>query len=124
MLDASREYADMTPDAVSREELIELVTRHQAVEPEPLWRYLAERGGGAALPADGAEVAADMVRAGLLTAFQAERLLADDGRCLSVGRYRILDRLGGSVYLAERRPGGLGLVAVKVLPLGEQADRA
>jgi serine/threonine-protein kinase len=41
-----------------------------------------------------------------------------------VGRYRILDRLGGSVYLAERRPGGLGTVAVKVLPLSEQADRA
>src|SRR3954447_14084263 len=84
MLDASREYAVMTLHDLSSEELIDLVTRYQVVEPEPLWQYLAARGGGGSLPPDAREAAADMVRAGLLTPFQAERLLASDGRSLAL----------------------------------------
>jgi serine/threonine-protein kinase len=112
----------VTTTDLSAEELIDLVTRYQAAEPEPLWHYLAARGGAAALPADAAAVADDMVCAGLLTAYQAERLLAGDGRSLNLGRFRILDRLGERVFLGERRPGGLGKVAIKVLQ-SVQADR-
>jgi response regulator RpfG family c-di-GMP phosphodiesterase len=65
---------------------------------------------------------ASLVEAGLLTAYQATRLLAGTLHGLVLGNYRILDRLGSGgmavVFLAEhvlmRRR-----VAVKVLPVDE-----
>jgi serine/threonine-protein kinase len=114
----------VTAHELSSGELIELMTDHQVAEPESLWQYLADRGGAGSLPPGGAAAAAELVAAGLLTPFQADRLLTGDGLSLGVGRYRLLDRLGGRVYLGERRPGGLSKVAIKVLPLTGQHDRA
>jgi len=48
------------------------------------------------------ELAAEMVRRGMLTPFQAEALLQGKARALTLGSYAILDRLGqggmGQVY--------------------------
>ncbi len=72
------------------------------------------------------ELLARMVRAGLLTAFQARRLAHGQHHGLVLGNYRVLDRLGnGSAgvvfrgeHLATLRP-----VALKVLALHPALDR-
>jgi serine/threonine protein kinase len=102
------------------DDLIDLLAREQIVEPDSLWQYLARRGGAGSLPQEREVVLAEMVREGLLTAYQGDRLLEGDPAALSVGRYRLLERLGGpasSVYRARKRPGGPDR-AVKVLAVG------
>lgn len=107
----------MTTPAIATDELIDLISRHQVIDPEPLWQFLASRGGAAGLPPDSSDLVADLVREQMLTDYQGEQLLAGQVTGLVIGKYHLLSRLGGldsSVYLAERRPGGQR-VAIKVL---------
>jgi serine/threonine protein kinase len=68
-----------------------------------------------------------MVQEGLLTHFQAEQIMLGKWRRFTIGKYKVLERLGsggmGSVYLCEhkfmRRR-----VAVKVLPAAKAEDQA
>ena len=66
------------------------------------------------------------MREGLLTEFQAEKLLNGKGNCLLIGKYKVLDHLGtgamGTVYLCEH-PQMRRLVAVKVLRPGIVSPR-
>jgi serine/threonine protein kinase len=70
------------------------------------------------------ELANRLVRQRLLTAYQAEQLLQGDRRSLSIGKFRVLERLGGGssgcVYLVEQ-PGIGRRAAVKVLPYAGDA---
>ncbi len=82
------------------------------------------------LPASdrGQAVARGLVELGVLTRFQAERLLAGRAAGFVLGQYRVLDEIGrggmGRVYRAEHRTMGR-LVALKVLaPQLVQTDRA
>jgi tRNA A-37 threonylcarbamoyl transferase component Bud32/outer membrane protein assembly factor BamB len=78
------------------------------------------------LPADPHRCAAVLVKAGLLTAFQAKSLLAGKHQGLLIGSYRVLEPVGqggmGVVYKAEhtalKRP-----AAVKVLPPEKAKDK-
>lgn len=74
------------------------------------------------------ELAQSLVVAGLLTSFQAEKLLTGKWRGFLIsGKYRLLERLGaggmGAVYLCEHVLMGRR-VALKVLPIAQAADPA
>ena len=82
-------------------------------------------GSTANLPEDLGKAAGLLVRDGVLTHFQAEQFLQGKWRRFTIGKYKVLERLGsggmGSVYLCEhkfmRRR-----VAVKVLPTAKAED--
>jgi eukaryotic-like serine/threonine-protein kinase len=74
------------------------------------------------------EFADSLIHAGLLTRFQAEKLLTGRWRGFIIsGKYRLLERLGaggmGAVYLCEHILMGRR-VALKVLPLAQAEDAA
>src|SRR5215470_14411628 len=79
------------------------------------------------LPPDPPGLAFQLVRDGVLTHFQAEQFLQGRWRRFTIGKYKVMERLGqggmGSVYLCEhkfmRRR-----VAVKVLPAAKAEDQA
>jgi serine/threonine protein kinase len=74
------------------------------------------------------QLAEALVRAGMLTNFQAEKLLSGRWRGFQIsGKYRLLERLGaggmGAVYLCEHILMGRR-VALKVLPIAQAEDPA
>ena len=78
------------------------------------------------LPKDPQALASELVKAGLLTSFQAKQLLTGRHRGFILGRCKILKPIGqggmGSVYLAEdtklKR-----LVAIKILAADKAKDK-
>jgi serine/threonine protein kinase/tetratricopeptide (TPR) repeat protein len=102
------------PPPTNADELLALLQRSELVAAERL-REL-EPPPPAATPK---QLAAQLVASGLLTRFQAEQLLLGKYRGFTLGKYRVLERIGhggnGTVYLCEhqivRRK-----VAIKVLP--------
>jgi serine/threonine protein kinase len=105
-------------------DFLDVVRKSQQVDASRLDAFLRRPD---ALPGEPRALAALLVRAGVLTAFQAEQFLLGKHRGFTLGGYRILERLGsggsGTVYLAEhlvmkRR------VALKVLPAAYADDPA
>jgi len=115
----------MTKVAASK--LIELLRRSGLVEDARLTSFLEKttaEQGEAALD-DQERLAELMVQAGLVTRWQADKLLAGKHKGFRLGKYKLLGQIGkggmSSVYLAEhelmkRR------VAIKVLPLNRVND--
>src|SRR6516225_3791611 len=108
------------------DEFFELVRKSGVVDEARLSAYLQKANNGSApLPDDLGKAAGILVRDGILTHFQAEQFLLGKWRRFTIGKYKVLERLGsggmGSVYLCEhifmRRR-----VAVKVLPTAKAAD--
>jgi serine/threonine protein kinase len=106
---------------------LELAERSNLVEKDQLDAELAKlRAGCDHWPVDSPDIVADhLVQAGLITRWQAERLLEGRHRGFFLKHYKLLDLLGAggmsSVYLAEhvlmqRR------VAIKVLPKARVSD--
>jgi serine/threonine protein kinase len=107
------------PAPTTNEELLELVRKSGVVDPVRLQAQIDRLAEAGQLPPDPPSLAALLVREGVLTNFQTEQFLQGKWRRFTIGKYKVLERLGaggmGSVYLCEhmlmRRR-----VAVKVLP--------
>jgi eukaryotic-like serine/threonine-protein kinase len=97
-------------------DLLELVRKSGLIAPERLDDFLDQAGEDAASPKKLTNL---LVGAGMITQFQAEQFLLGKWRGFTIGKYKVLERLGfggtGTVYLCEhlmvRRK-----VAIKVLP--------
>lgn len=112
------------PPPVTREQFVAQARRSGAAAETDLDRFQAAWPVDA--PGTALAAAEAMVGHGLITPYQAERLLRGDGRGLRItGRYRVLDRLGGGgmghVYLCRDADTG-SAVAVKVLPAALSRD--
>ena len=78
----------------SIDEFLELVRKSGVLEEKRLHAYLDKARAAAPLPPDPAALAAVLVRDGLLTHFQAEQLLLGKWRRFTIGKYKVLERLG------------------------------
>lgn len=113
----------MSPPA-TLDELVDLVKRARAADEAAVERFRAEHTSADTWTP---EAAADaMVRLGLLTQYQAQRVLRGEAGGLWVGdRYRVLTQVGGGgmgrVFLCEDARHGRA-VAVKVLPAALTGD--
>ena len=103
----------------SVEELIQLIRKSGMVEEGKLGGYLARRQAGRGLPKDPRDAADAMVADGILTNFQSEQFLLGKWRGFTIGKYKLLERVGvggmGQVFLCEHRH-MRRRVAIKVLP--------
>ena len=115
------------PVPLTLEQLLALIRKSDLIGPERLDAVLdiIEAAAGA-LP-EPPELIRLLVERGLLTNFQAEQLLLGKWRGFTIGKYKVLERLGaggmGSVYLCEHMQMGRK-VAVKVLPVARNNDEA
>jgi serine/threonine protein kinase len=108
------------------EEFVDLVRKSGVVDDKRLDAYAQQLRTGP-MPDAPSKLAGLMVQEGLLTHFQAEQIMLGKWRRFTIGKYKVLERLGsggmGSVYLCEhkfmRRR-----VAVKVLPAAKAEDQA
>ncbi len=107
------------PAPTTTDEFLELVRKSGVIDEKRLTTHLDKLRGAGSLPAEPIRLATQMVRDGVITHFQAEQFLQGKWKRFTLGKYKVLERLGqggmGSVYLCEhmlmRRR-----VAVKVLP--------
>jgi serine/threonine protein kinase len=101
------------------DDLLQLIRKSGMVDDQKLNTYLQRLHAGPGLPPGPRELADALVREGVLTHFQAEQFLLGKWRGFTVGKYKLLERIGiggmGQVFLCEhmfmkRR------VAIKILP--------
>ncbi len=108
---------------VTVDEFIDLVRKSGVADEKRLDAYLAK--ARATFPPEPAKVAGLLVQDGVLTNFQAENILAGKWRRFSIGKYKVLERLGSGgfaqVYLCEHKL-MRRRVAVKVLPVAKAKD--
>ncbi|MFO0804584.1 MAG: serine/threonine-protein kinase [Gemmataceae bacterium] len=108
-------------------ELLDLVQKSGVAEENRLKPYLDKLQQQAALPPEPSKVAGILVRDGFLTYFQAEQLLQGKYKRFSLGKYKVLEKLGsggmGTVFLCEHKL-MKRRVAVKVLPTAKAQDEA
>src|ERR1700733_4791252 len=115
------------PAPTTIDEFLELVRKSGVVDEKRLSSYIDRLRAVDQLPPQPVPLATQLVREGVLTQFQAEQFLQGKWRRFTIGKYKVLERLGaggmGSVYLCEhmlmRRR-----VAVKVLPTAKAEDPA
>src|SRR5947207_1340564 len=103
------------PVPLTTDQFLELIRKSNLLEPARLDPYL-QKLNGAVLSAN--DLARRMIEDGILTNFQSEQLLQGKWRGYTIGKYKVLERLGtggmGSVYLCEHLK-MKHRVAVKVL---------
>src|SRR5262245_55119848 len=107
------------------DEFLDLVRKSGIIDVGRLQTQVDRLRSAGEWPAEPNKFAGLLVRDGILTHFQAEQFLQGKWRRFTIGKYKVLERLGtggmGSVYLCEhmlmRRR-----VAVKVLPPAKADD--
>ncbi len=93
--------------AVTSERFLEIVERSRLVEPRALADFKAKLKAkyGDELPADASRIASSMRKAGLVTQWHTDKLLAGKYKGFFLGKYKLLGHIGSggmsSVYLAE-----------------------
>jgi serine/threonine protein kinase len=115
------------PVPASIDELVKLIRKSGMVEEARLDAYIERLRLAGQTPTDVRKFAGAMVRDGILTFFQAEQFMLGKWRGFSIGKYKLLERIGlggmGQVFLCEhmymRRR-----VAIKVLPPAKAEDPA
>lgn len=111
------------PAPLIPEQLLQLVEKSNLIPPQRLEDLVTS--GEVEKSSSVKELAKLMVERGLLTHFQSEQLLNGKWRGFSIGKYKVLERLGsggmGSVYLCEHVQ-MRHKVAVKVLPTSRSTD--
>ena len=113
------------PAPTSNDEFLDLVHKSGVQDESRVATHVQKLRDAGELPANPAQLALALVQGAILTSYQAEQLLQGRWRRFTVGKYKVLERLGsggmGSVFLCEhilmRRR-----VAVKVLPTAKAAD--
>ncbi len=104
----------------SIDEFLDLVRKSGVADEKRLDAYVLRARAG--MPPEPAKVAGLLVQEGILTNFQAENILAGKWRRFSIGKYKVLERLGSGgfaqVYLCEHKL-MRRRVAVKVLPVAK-----
>ncbi len=113
------------PAPTTTDEFLDLVRKSGVVEEKRLSAYLAKLRAAGPLPPEPGKFAGLLVRDGILTHFQAEQVAQGKWRRFTIGKYKVLERLGaggmGSVYLCEHKL-MRRRVAVKVLPTAKADD--
>ncbi|HXG10002.1 MAG TPA: protein kinase [Gemmataceae bacterium] len=113
------------PAPTTINEFLDLVRKSGVLDDKKLDAYLDKLRAASAVPSEPAQLASLLVRDGLLTNFQAEQFLLGKWRRFTIGKYKVLERLGaggmGSVYLCEHKL-MRRRVAVKVLPTAKADD--
>lgn len=103
----------------SVEELLQLIRKSGVIDENKLSNYLQRREFTRGISTDVREFADEMTRDGVMTSFQTEQFLLGKWRGFTIGKYKLLERVGvggmGQVFLCEhmfmkKR------VAIKVLP--------
>jgi serine/threonine protein kinase len=109
----------------STAEFVDLVRKSGVLDEKRLDAHLEKLRAGATMPTEAGKLAGVLVRDGLLTHFQAEQFMLGKWRRFTIGKYKVLERLGsggmGSVYLCEHKL-MRRRVAVKVLPTAKASD--
>src|SRR6266542_3011601 len=109
----------------TNDEFLDLIRKSGVAEEKRFDAWLQKVKSNGALPVKPGEVAGLLVRDGVLTKFQAEQILQGKWRRFTIGKYKVLERLGsggmGSVYLCEHKL-MRRRVAVKVLPTAKAED--
>jgi serine/threonine protein kinase len=113
------------PAPTTADELIDLAKKSGVVEEKRLDAALAKLRAAGTMPVEPGKLAGILVRDGILTHFQAEQFLQGRWRRFTIGKYKVMEKLGsggmGNVYLCEhkfmRRR-----AAVKVLPAAKAED--
>src|SRR5262245_22716869 len=107
------------------DEFVDLVRKSAVLDEPRLAEYVQRLKSDPTAPKDPSGVAGLFVRDGLLTYFQAEQVLQGKWKRFSVGKYKVLEKLGsggmGQVFLCEHKL-MRRRVAVKVLPTAKAQD--
>src|SRR5947208_14454262 len=113
------------PAPATADELLDLVQKSGVVDEARFKAYLQKQADSPGVPKAPDKLAGQLVRDGLLTYFQAEQLLQGKWKRFTIGKYKVLEKLGsggmGQVFLCEHKI-MRRRVAVKVLPTAKADD--
>src|ERR1700722_12771934 len=106
-------------------EFLDLVRKSGVADEKRLDAHVQKLKNSSLLPPEPAKAAGVLVRDGFLTHFQAEQIMQGKWRRFTIGKYKVLERIGsggmGQVYLCEHKL-MRRRVAVKVLPAAKAKD--
>jgi serine/threonine protein kinase len=115
------------PVPATVDEFLDYVQKSGVADPAKLTSYVQKLRDANSLPAVPSKLAGLLVRDAVLTYFQAEQLLQGKWKRFSIGKYKVLERLGtggmGQVFLCEHKL-MRRRVAVKILPTAKAAEQS